>query len=167
MKIALIAAVSSNNVIGYKNRLPWVLPEDLRSFRRLTMGKPILMGRKTFDSLGKVLPGRTNIVITRNPNYRPAGCQVFSNIPDALGTFSNCAELIVIGGASFYEQMLPRAYTLYITEIDEKFKGDTFFPTFDHSEWSEQSQQECKQTQPPFYKYTFKVYRNKNATELS
>ncbi|MGH8557554.1 MAG: dihydrofolate reductase [Methylococcales bacterium] len=164
MKISLIAAVSANNVIGFKGRLPWHLPEDLQNFKRLTMGKPILMGRKTFDSLARALPGRTNIVITRNPNYRPEGCKIFSNINDALQTFSDCVELMVIGGASFYEQMLPLAETLYLTEIKENFNGDTFFPTIDISKWIEHSKQDFRQLKIPYLKYSLKVYHKNSST---
>ncbi len=166
MKISLVAAVSANNVIGSKGQLPWYLPEDLRNFKRLTMDKPILMGRKTFDSLARALPGRTNIVITRNPNYHPEGCKVFLNIHEALETVSDCTELMVIGGASFYEQMLPLADTLYLTIIKENFNGDAFFPTFDLSEWTEHFKQDFKQCKIPYLKYSFKVYR-KNSSSLT
>lgn len=162
--ISLIAAVSSNNVIGRQNRLPWYLPEDLKNFKQLTIGKPIMMGRKTFESLGRVLPGRTNIVITRNPIYQPQGCRVFSNIDHALQTFANCPEIMVIGGASFYEQMMPLSNTLYLTRIDHEFDGDAHFPPFDPSVWTEQSRRDYQQQQEPFLHYSFRVYR-RNASE--
>ncbi|MGH8551474.1 MAG: dihydrofolate reductase [Methylococcales bacterium] len=162
MKISIIAAVSSNYVIGFRNHLPWHLPEDLRNFKRLTMGKPILMGRRTFESLGRVLPGRVNIVVTRNPNYRPPGCRVFSNIADALQTFADCPEMVVIGGASFYEQMLPFADTLYLTVIDHIFYGDAHFPWFDTTGWIELSRQTYKQETEPYLNFSFLVYRKIN-----
>jgi dihydrofolate reductase len=158
MKISLIAAVSANNVIGYQNRIPWHLSEDLKNFKKLTMGKPILMGRKTFDSLPRVLPGRTNVVLSKNPDYAPEGCRVFSNVSDALSAFSECPEIMVIGGATFYEQMLPSATKLYLTVIEEHFVGDTFFPTIDFSEWMERSRQDMKQSTEPYLTYSFRVY---------
>lgn len=161
MKISLIAAVSANNVIGYQNRVPWRLPEDLMNFKRLTIGKPILMGRKTFDSLPRLLPGRTNVVLSRNPNYSPKGCCVFSNIPDALSAFSCYPEIMVIGGATFYEQFMTSAATLYITKIEEDFVGDTFFPSIDSSEWIECSRQDFMQNTEPYLRYSFRVYERK------
>ncbi len=159
MKISLIAAISTNLVIGSRNRLPWYIPEDLKNFKHLTMGKPILMGRKTFESIGRALPGRVNIVLTRNQNYRPAGCRIFSNIADALQAFAECSEMMVIGGASFYEQMLPVADTMYLTVIDHIFDGDAYFPSFDTSVWNEHSRREYEQQNEPFLKYSFRVYR--------
>ena len=135
MKLSLIAAMAKNRVIGSNNRLPWHLPADLRNFRRVTMGKPIVMGRKTFDSIGRPLPGRTNVVISRNRNYRPEGCMIFHSIDTALHQLHHYEEVMVIGGASFYEQLLPVAERLYLTLIDEDFAGDTFFPQFDVSQW--------------------------------
>ena len=141
MKLSLIAAMAKNRVIGANNRLPWHLPADLRNFRRLTMGKPIVMGRKTFDSIGRPLPGRTNVVITRNRRYRAEGCVVFHSIDAALQQLRCHEEVMVIGGASFYEQLLPVADRLYLTLIDQDFAGDTFFPRFDASRWH---QIECR-----------------------
>lgn len=138
MKLSLIAAMSRNRVIGVDNRLPWNLPEDLRNFKRITMGKPILMGRKTFESIGRPLPGRKNIVITRNRNYRTSPeCFIFHSIDAALEQTRHHKELIVIGGASFYEQLLPLADRLYLTVVDTTVSGDTFFPSFDTSLWTE------------------------------
>lgn len=161
MNLSLIAAVASNKVIGAGNQLPWHLPEDLKNFRRRTMGKPILMGRKTFDSLGRVLPGRINVVVTRNPRYRPPGCEVFSNIPEALQAFAKHDEVMVIGGGSFYEQLLPKASRLYLTMIEKDFAGDVYFPTIDSSQWQEKSREDLEQLTEPFLKYSFRVYRRK------
>lgn len=163
MKLSLIAAVSSNNVIGLNNQLPWDLPEDLNNFKKLTVGKPILMGRKTFDSLGRVLPGRVNIVITRNINYKPKGCRVFLDIDEALQEFSHSNEIMVIGGASFYEQLIPQAQMLYMTVIDKYFEGDTFFPLYDVSEWNECSRQDFKQKTEPYLDYSFRIYERRKA----
>lgn len=135
MKLSLIAAMAKNHVIGANNRLPWHLPADLRNFRRVTMGKPIVMGRKTFESIGRPLPGRTSVVITRNRDYRAEGCVIFHSIDAALAQLRYHGEVMVIGGASFYEQLLPVADRLYLTLIDQDFTGDTFFPRFDASRW--------------------------------
>ena len=159
MNLSLVAAVSANNVIGVNNQLPWHIPEDLQNFKRITMGKPILMGRKTFDSLGRALPGRINIVITRDSSYRRSGCSIFNNLDDALKEFSDYPEIIVIGGASFYKQLLPIADTLYLTMIKREFKGDTFFPEFDRSEWIEISRQDFKQYKAPYLEYSFRVLK--------
>ena len=142
MKLSLIAAMAKNRVIGANNRLPWHLPADLRNFRRVTMGKPIMMGRKTFDSIGRPLPGRTNVVISRNRNYRPEGCVIFHSIDAALQQFRRYEEVMVIGGASFYEQLLPVADRLYLTVIDRDFAGDTVFPRFDASRWQQIERQD-------------------------
>ena len=161
MKLSLIAAVASNKVIGAGNQLPWYLPEDLKNFRRRTMGKPILMGRKTFDSLGRVLPGRINVVVTRNPRYRPSGCEVFSNIPAALQAFAQYDEVMIIGGGSFYEQLLPKATRLYLTVIEKDCVGDVYFPAVDFSQWQEKSREDLEQLTEPFLKYSFRVYQRK------
>ena len=120
MKISLIVAMAKNRVIGIENRLPWHLPADLKKFRKITMGSPILMGRKTFESIGRPLPGRTNIIITNNPNYSQPECLVFNSTHAALEyACHKNHEIFIIGGASFYEFMLPKADVIYITEINE------------------------------------------------
>lgn len=136
-RISLVAAMASNRVIGINNRLPWHLPADFKHFKRVTMGKPILMGRKTFESIGHPLPGRTNIIITSNHAYRAAGCHVVNSIDDALAVTANSAEVMVIGGASFYQQTLPMAQRIYLTVIHHAFDGDAHFVTIDESEWFE------------------------------
>lgn len=158
MRISLIAAISSNDVIGYENRLPWYLPEDLKNFKKLTMGKPILMGRKTYQSLPGLLSGRTHIIVTRNPKFEAKGCHIFSSIPDALRSFEKYPEIMVIGGASFYAQMIEHSTTMYITKINQDFRGDRYFPVFDISEWFEKSRKDLQQLNPPFLKYSFRVY---------
>ena len=118
MKISLVVAKSKNNVIGKNNQLPWHLPADLKHFKNLTMGKPIIMGRKTFDSIGKPLPGRRNIIISHQPNLFIDGCEVFHSIDDALSALKNETEVMIIGGANLYAQTIERASRLYLTEID-------------------------------------------------
>ena len=137
MIISIIAAMSENRVIGRRNRLPWKLPADLKHFKRLTMGKPVVMGRKTFESLGKPLPGRINIVITRNPRFKPQNCVVAHSIEEAMDEVKTSHEVMVIGGSSFYQQTLPLADRMYLTLIHHTFSGDAFFPRYNEDEWLE------------------------------
>lgn len=135
--ISIIAAMSENRVIGHHNKLPWHLPADLKHFKRLTMGKHIVMGRKTFESIGKPLPGRTNIIITRNPRFQPDNCIVVHSIQESFDEAKTANELMVIGGASFYQQALPLADRMYLTLLHHSFQGDAFFPRYDENEWLE------------------------------
>ncbi len=138
MKISLIVAMASNRAIGLDGKMPWHLSADLKNFKKITLGSPIIMGRKTFDAIGKPLPGRTNIIISRNPAFTAEGCQVFGTLETALAYASQHAQQVfVIGGAELYRLALPLAQTLYLTEIAQAFSGDTFFPEVDRSEWSE------------------------------
>ncbi|MCG9079866.1 dihydrofolate reductase [Laribacter hongkongensis] len=135
--LALIAARARNGVIGLDNRMPWHLPEDLAYFKRVTLGKPVVMGRKTFESIGRPLPGRLNIVVTRNPDWQAAGIQVAHSLDAALALAAAAApeEIMLIGGAELYRQALPQADVLYLTEIDAEFAGDAFFPEVDLARW--------------------------------
>ncbi|OQX36964.1 MAG: dihydrofolate reductase [Oceanospirillales bacterium LUC14_002_19_P2] len=143
MKLAMIAAVAENNAIGINNKLPWHLPGDLRYFKAVTMGKPIIMGRKTFDSLRKPLPGRTNIVITRDCEYQREGISVVYSLDEAISLaedvalINGCEELMIIGGEQIYREALPRAERLYLTRVHRSFDGDAFFPELDPAEWQE------------------------------
>lgn len=137
MKLSISVAMAENRVIGIENRMPWHLSADLQNFKKITMGKPILMGRRTYESIGRPLPGRKNIIISRNPNYKQDGCQVYQSIELALQSCIESEELMIIGGASFYQAMLPIASHLYLTQIYQSFEGDTYFPEFDRSEWIE------------------------------
>ncbi len=137
-RIALIAAMTDDRVIGIENRLPWKLPADMKWFRKHTLGKPIVMGRKTFESFGaKPLPERRNIVITRDPDYRAEGALVVHSVDEALQAAGDAEEVMIIGGASFYEQMLPRADRLYLTFVHANLEGDAWFPAFDPADWQE------------------------------
>ena len=129
--------MDANGVIGRGNELPWHLPADLQYFKKTTMGKPILMGRKTHESIGRPLPGRTNIVITRDSGYWVEGCVVVNSIEAALEAAGEQDEIMVIGGAEFYHQVLPRTDTIYLTRIHEIFTGDTFFPELNDADWRE------------------------------
>ena len=140
MRIALIAALSDNGVIGKNNQLPWRLPADMQHFKRTTMGKPIIMGRKTFASFGaKPLPGRHNIVLTRDTSYRAVGATVVSNWESALTAAGSVDEVMVIGGADLYAQTLPYADRLYLTRVHGEFEGDAFFPEISANAWEEVS----------------------------
>lgn len=141
-RIALIAAMGNNRVIGIDNRLPWYLPADFKHFKELTLGKPVLMGRRTFDSIGRPLPGRRNIVVTRDPNFRAEGVIVVTTLEEALAQAAPAPEIMVIGGASFYEQMLPRAQRLYLTFVHGDFEGDAYFPAWDGQQWKEVERQD-------------------------
>ncbi|HDU8493420.1 TPA: type 3 dihydrofolate reductase, partial [Aeromonas hydrophila] len=138
MMISMIAAMAHDRVIGLDNQMPWHLPADLAHFKRVTLGKPVLMGRKTFESIGRPLPGRRNLVISRNPDYRADGVEVIDSVEAALALLagSDVAELMVIGGGHLYGQLLPRADRLYLTRIDLAVEGDTRFPAFDEGDWS-------------------------------
>ncbi len=141
--ISLIWAMADDRVIGIENRLPWKLPADMAWFRRHTLGKPIIMGRKTFDSFGgRPLPQRTNIVVTRDRGYAPEGAVVVHSIDEALAAAGDVDEVMIIGGASFYEQMLPHADRLYITQVHGAFEGDAWFPEFDMTTWHELGREE-------------------------
>lgn len=133
--LSLIVAMDDNRLIGSNNGLPWHLPADLAYFKRTTMGKPIVMGRKTFESIGKPLPGRRNIVVSRDPGFSAAGCDVANSIDDAMDLCADDEEIMLIGGASLYQQSLERAAQLYITRIHHSFTGDTWFPEIDESSW--------------------------------
>lgn len=128
--LSLIVAMSRNRVIGHQNQLPWHLPEDLKHFKATTMGNPIIMGRKTFESIGRPLPGRENIVVTRNPAYREEGVIVVHSLAEAIKACGD-RDAFVIGGAQLYQDALPLADRLYVTLIDQDFAGDTYFPEID------------------------------------
>jgi dihydrofolate reductase len=135
MRLSIVVAMDSNRLIGKDNGLPWHLPADLAFFKKLTTGNTILMGRKTFDSIGRPLPNRRNIVITRNADIEIAGCEVVNSIEEALSLAQGETEVMVIGGAKLYQQILPIADRLYITQIESEFDGDTYFPSYNEAEW--------------------------------
>jgi dihydrofolate reductase len=141
---SLIVAMTKNRVIGYQNKMPWHLPAELAYFKRITTGHPIIMGRKTFESIGRPLPGRRNIVVSRNANFHAPGIEVTNSLENALML---CADenAFVIGGASLYADALKLAQRLYVTEIEAELTGDTFFPVIDDSAWQEESRDvRCK-----------------------
>ncbi len=136
-QISIISAMAQNRVIGIENRLPWNLKEDLQHFKRLTLGHNIIMGRKTFESIGKPLPGRHSIIVTRNPDYHVAGCTTVTSLQAAIDACAGKDEAFIIGGAELYAQALAYAQHIYLTEIKENFAGDAHFPEFDKAIWQE------------------------------
>ena len=155
-----MAAVAENGVIGRNNALPWHLPQDMRYFKRTTMGKPILMGRKTWDSIGRPLPGRSNIVISRQPGLQLRGVQVVSELDAALALAESASaeEMVVIGGTEIYRLTLPRARRLYLTEVHAEVTGDAHFPAWQRRDWREISRQHCAKDETNPYDYSFVVY---------
>jgi len=143
MKISLIVAVSRNGAIGLNNQLPWYLPEDLKYFKSVTMGKPLIMGRKTFDSIGRPLPGRANIVLTRDPQWTSDGVKVVQSVEQALVAgeiaceVADVDEIMVIGGEQIYRMTIDLADRIYLTQVDTDVEGDAFFPDIDLNNWSQ------------------------------
>lgn len=161
MKVSIIVAMDAVNTIGSKGRLPWNIKADLQWFRKHTFGKPIIMGRKTYESIGSPLMGRTNIIITRNRNYTVRGAIVVTSLEGAIITARNSAEnvpeVMVIGGADIYKAALPLADKLYLTRIAWCFIGDTFFPSIEMRDWVKKFQVDHKRTADE-YGYSFKIY---------
>ena len=161
MIISLIAAMSRNRVIGKNNKLPWDMPADMNYFRNMTKNKPVIMGRKTYESIGRPMPDRINIIITRDKEYKAEGCIVVSNVDDALKSVKGNKEVMVIGGAQIYKEFLPKADRIYLTIIDEEIEGDTYFPEFNKDEWKETKREEHKADKKNPYPYTFLVLERK------
>lgn len=156
MVISIIAAVAKNNVIGNNNKLPWHLPADLKHFKVITLGHTIVMGQNTYESIGKPLPGRLNIVLSFDPNYKAPGALVVNNLENAIKKAKETGEeeLFIIGGASVFKQTIDLADKLYITYINKIFKGDTFFPEINKQDWK----LEKKETFNNPFSYEFKEY---------
>lgn len=164
MHIALIWAMAENRVIGRDNKLPWYLPNDLKYFKRVTSGKPVIMGRKTYDSIGQPLPNRTNIIVTRDTAFSAEGCQVVHSLDEALNLaeaqlmVSGGEEVIVMGGAEIYAQALPRADRLYVTLVHAEVAGDAVFPAIDFDAWRESAREDFVAAGPNPYDYSFVIY---------
>jgi dihydrofolate reductase len=137
MRKSLVVAMARNRVIGRNNALPWRLPAELAHFKRVTMGHPIIMGRKTYESIGKPLPGRMNIVVSRNPRFSAPGCTVVDSLDAAYKAAGDADEVSIIGGTSLFEASLPTADCIHLTEVEADVDGDTWFPKFDRSRWRE------------------------------
>ncbi len=156
--ISLIAAMDENRLIGKNNDLPWRLPADLAYFKKITMGHVIVMGRKTFESIGKPLPGRENVIVTSQQDYKVEGASIVHSIEELLQLDEDSKEVFVIGGAHLYEQTLAHAHRLYLTEIQEQFEGDAYFPQIDERKWSVASKTEGIKDEKNPYIYYFTVY---------
>ncbi len=152
--VTLVLARAANGVIGNQGGLPWRLPDDMRRFKQLTMGKPVVMGRKTWDSLPKKpLPGRENIVVTRNPDFRATGATVVRSLDEALDAAGSAPEVMIIGGAEIYRMALPHAETIELTEVDVSPEGDTIMPAFSSAQWREDARQTYRTDQGLRYSY--------------
>ena len=152
--LSLIVAMDRNRLIGANGQLPWRLPEDLKHFKALTLGQTVLMGRKTWDSLGRPLPQRDNWVLTRDRGFAPPGCRVFHELDRALATPAQGA-LMVIGGAELYRLTLPLAQRLYLTLVDAQLQGDTWFPEFPQEQWREVGRRDCPADERHAHAYSF------------
>jgi len=162
MIVSIIVAMTPDRVIGKNNQLPWYLPADLKHFKASTMDKPIIMGRKTFDSIGKPLPGRHNIVVTRQKDLSLEGCTVVASIAEAIEQAGEVKEAMIIGGASIYQDALPLADRLYLTLIKTEIEGDAFFPAFDKSEWRVLSQIDHQADEKNIFDYSFLFLEKSN-----
>lgn len=163
MVIALVVAAAENNAIGKNNELLWRLPNDMKFFKNTTWGLPIIMGRKTFESFGKALPGRTNIVITRNKEWTAENTTVVSSLHEAIASAAatDAKEINIIGGGEIYKQALPIANKLVLTRVHTSLEGDTYFPEIDNNEWELASNTDFSADEKHAYAYSFQVWRRK------
>lgn len=163
MIISLLVAASENNVIGKYNKLPWHLPDDLKYFKNLTWGMPILMGRKTYESIGRPLPGRKSIVITRNKDWQQQGIEVVHSIDEAVEKAKafGVKEIFVIGGAEIFKTTFPDAKRIFLTRIHHYFDGDTYLPEINETEWTLASSRYCEADQKNSYDHTYQVWERK------
>ncbi|WP_419812251.1 dihydrofolate reductase [Bacterioplanoides sp.] len=168
MKLSLIVALAQNHVIGRDNKLPWYLPNDLKYFKQVTLGKPVIMGRKTYESIGKPLPGRTNIIITRQTDYQPAGAsdsvkvveslQAAQALAESIALIDGQSEAMIIGGAEIYTLALPLVDRMYLTEVHADVEGDAYFPQFERQGWHQVAGEDFSAEGPNPYDYSFNVY---------
>lgn len=163
--ISLIAAMAENGAIGRDNCLPWRLPDDLKRFKALTLGKTVLMGRKTFESIGRPLPGRSNLVLTRDSAWTAAGVVVVHSLGQALGCARDAEELVAIGGAEIFRLLMPFARRLYLTLVHAQISGDTFFPDFDPTQWADVECRSHPADERNPYPFTFVTFERKSAPE--
>jgi len=171
IRLAVIVAAAENGVIGSANGLPWHLPEDLRYFKRVTLGKPVVMGRRTYESIGRPLPGRANIVVTRDPAFAVAGVTAVKSLDQALALAGEIAraegapEVVVIGGAQIYRLALPRADRLYMTEVHARVPGDVLLPPIDWGQWREVSREHHRSAEANSCDYSFVVYERQRGDQ--
>jgi dihydrofolate reductase len=166
MTVSLICATSQNGIIGLNNRLPWRLPADLAHFKKLTMGHHILMGRKTYESIGRPLPGRTNIVITRQKDFQADGCLIAHSFKEAIKLCRGDDEIFVIGGADIYQQTLPVADKIYLTIIHQDFEGDTFLFEIDKTVWLEISREDFEPDEKNKFRYSFLTLEKRGVNNM-
>jgi len=167
MKISLIWAMDRNHLIGRENALPWKLPADMVWFKQNTMGKPILMGRKTYESIGRPLPGRVNIILSRQPDLHIDGCTVVSSLAEAQMAVPDAEEIMVMGGAEIYALLIDQADCLYITEIDATFEGNAWFPIFNRDDWQVVSSQPGIVDEKNAYPHSFSTLKRKRHSPQS
>ncbi len=161
MSINIIVAMDRERAIGYQGKLPWSLPPDLKRFKEITTGHTIIMGRKTYESIGRPLPNRTNVIISRNPNFHAQDCVTISSLTEVLANVKDNDEVFVIGGSDIYKQALPYSQKIYMTLIDKVFKGDTFFPSLESNDWQETQRESYRsEGQDPFI-YHFTIWQRK------
>ncbi len=154
----MIAARARNGVIGRENQIPWKIPGEQAYFKRMTMGHPIVMGRRTWESIGRPLPGRRSIVITRNREYIAPGAEVVASLDEALALIGDTDEVFIIGGGELYAEAMPRAERILLTEIDADFEGDTFLPALDPVRWREKSREQHPPANERAFNYSFVIY---------
>jgi dihydrofolate reductase len=159
--LSIIAAVAKNQVIGKNNQLVWHLPADMRFFKNTTMGHTLIMGRKTFESFGKPLPGRKSIVITRQKNCHYEGVRVVHSLDDAIKAAPQCEEVFIVGGAEIYRMAMPLCKKMYLTAVHHEFEGDTFFPAVDFSQWQLLSDEKHPADEKHAYPFSIRVYERK------
>ncbi len=160
-QLHLIVAHARNGVIGKENKLPWYLPEDLKNFKRTTLGKPVIMGRKTWESLGRPLPGRRNIVITRQKDYQAEGATVVTSLDEALEAVKEVPVAFIMGGAQVYKEALPKVEVAHITYINADFEGDAFFEPLSDNEWTLTEEETFPATDAHPFSYCFRIYERK------
>lgn len=163
--LSIIVAMATNRTIGINNSLPWRIPDDLKHFKALTMGHHMIMGRKTFDSIGKPLPGRTTVVVTRNRDLKIDGCIVVHSLQEAIDACAVDDQPFIVGGAELYAQALPLTQMLYVTEIQTDVAGDAHFPEFDRSEWVEETRERHSQQAPQPLEYHFVTCRRRRPAQ--
>ena len=155
MQLSIIVAMDRNRVIGNNDSLPWHISADLKNFKKITMGKPIVMGRKTHESIGRPLPGRENIIITRDKTYQAEGCTVLNSIDEIFEHCKDDEEVMITGGSEIYKHTLEQATRLYLTEVHTEVEGDTFFPDFDRKEWKEVAREAFTADERNDFDYSF------------
>ena len=161
MIVSLVAAAGLKNELGKDGKMPWHLPADLKHFKALTLGKPVIMGRKTFEAIGRPLPERRNIVVTRDPQFKVAGAEVAHSLDEALKRAAGASEVMVIGGGEIYRAAWPQARRIYLTRVRADFEADTFFPAVEPEEWREVTREEHFENERNPYDYSFIRYEKR------